>query len=1186
MHATTPDARAYETAELVEMSAEDQFRLAHAAQFPPDIYPAGAILPMSFGPKTNWTFKPPWGDVDAQWAWASKQLGQSLYRVAGAQPADLSRIARGRKDTVRAVANLWLDLDTTRGVHKPEAMPCMTDAQAWDIIAAYPLFPTGVIDTGGGLLAWWGLDEAIDPHSAQGKALLQRHKDVLAGAHFEQGVAFDGSVPADPAQVTRLPCGVNGKPLPVVGGEWTAERVAQIDPNITTAPVHLIRLDTRNRYSAEQISDAISDPALPKLPPRVAKSRKKPKKGEYVHVCGGTDHPADQVCITLPMARLMRELPGMINSSDRLISWADAGLIPDDADDWSLTWEHEKKGGIVYAKLFRASFPAEAGHQPGPAVSTLTAFGAGTASVFGVEANTGRLCSWWFIRNIRCGGRGALAHNLAKLFVGDPDGLLEGLVKYPAPADLLAAHPELAEPSTAARQDARPVEQPTVREAMASMDGAMVWLDHDPDHGLFTVFGGERHGTWTSHMELERDESGEVVGEGPVDVRVWSAIMIRLPVERYKDGNKQQCDPVHEVGVLTADGRWHSAGHQLVEDSVLAAQRMLVRSAAPVRLWSSRDWHVIQDVLQVLGEGEDGQTWQTSMGWHGGSSYTAATSDMTPAGPEPGTLRALPEITNVGGKTVVTTGQLKPALANIGWPKVPITLAEHRRAAKAVKGFLGLTPNRPDIGATMLGTLFAAPLGLPSRPAIVVDGGSEIGKTLYLRCAQAFVSGVGVRNGSLSFSLSGTYTPKGCLVVMRQYDDGVFFLNDYCLNGPKRKDDLATETVNAALKAAFEESAGGVSTQSGGHAGRRDPRCAVIVSAEERASGQGIVNRCIELHMLAGDLVLGVRDPGGWVEEWDDTGLARELYGGYLAYLAERRAELGPDGMVGWANEVTRTMNAAHGVSRASDLVAGIATGWAVFRTYATAVGVADLIPTARDITTTLGSVVERSEVRNAEEAPVEVFLSAARDWMATGAAYLAGPQHEALPVEDPDLNAFGWRVNDYEVAEHQMTAICLGLVQPASPDGRLILLQRQGVEKLWRAMQRPEKVGQIYSALEERHVVEEHRGVVAPQLGLTTGTPPRGFAIRPEALGLVSEPYTSLAKRVDGVGPDKSSAPADIMPPTGSTRPTSAGGVALAESDIDTTTGPTTAALIEGLADTADADDEDDTDYYDEDEL
>lgn len=141
---------------------------------------------------------------------------------------------------------------------------------------------------------------------------------------------------------------------------------------------------------------------------------------------------------------------------------------------------------------------------------------------------------------------------------------------------------------------------------------------------------------------------------------------------------------------------------------------------------------------------------------------------------------------------------------------------------------------------------------------------------------------------------------------MRQHDDSTFFLNDFALNGPSKKDDIATETVNASLKAAFEGTEGGVSTQTGGLSSRRDPRCAVIVSAEERASGQGIINRCIELHMVLGDLVLGVRDPGGWVEDWDDTGQAREFFGGYVVWLAGKRAEVGPDGMVVWANEVTR----------------------------------------------------------------------------------------------------------------------------------------------------------------------------------------------------------------------------------------------------------------------------------------
>lgn len=634
----------------------------------------------------------------------------------------------------------------------------MTDTQAWSIIAACPLPPTGVIDTGGGLLAWWGLEEALDPHSAQGKALLQRNKDVFAALHHEAGVAFDASVPADPVQVTRLPVGTNGKPLPAVGGEWTAERVAQIDPGITNAPVRLIRLDTRNRFSAEQISDAISDPSLPKLPAKTSK-RRKPKKGEWRHVCGGTDHPADQVCVDLPMARLMRELPGVLNSEGNLIRWADAEAIPDDADEWPLTWSHETDTGITYAKLYCGPWPVEPGQQPGPSISTMTCFGTGTAQVFGAEANTTRLCAWMLIKNVCCGGNRVVAHNLVKRFVKNPDGLLAGLAKYPRPADLLAAHPELAETSASSAAVGGAQENPTVAAALDAWDGQTIWLDRSEGKGLYVVFGGERHGIWGTRL-VPCHEDGET-WEEEVHDHIWPAIMLRLPVERYLDGDKQECDPIHEVVVLTADGTRHSAGHQLIEESVLSPHRWRVRSAAPVRQWHPGATPQMQDVLQLLGAGEAGREHQTSMGWHGGGTYVAATADMTPAGPTPGSLRALPEISTASGKTVVTPGQLKSSLACTGWPAVPTNLAAHHKAAGVVKAFLSLTPARPDIGMTVLGTLFAAVLGLPTRPAVILQGASEIGKTLYLLCAQAFLSSVSVRSGNLSFSLAGTFRPQG-----------------------------------------------------------------------------------------------------------------------------------------------------------------------------------------------------------------------------------------------------------------------------------------------------------------------------------------------------------------------------------------------------------------------------------------
>src|SRR5690606_781039 len=66
--------------------------------------------------------------------------------------------SRGGAEDCEAIPGLWVDIDVDGPNHKTTGtLPPDRDA-AWQLIADFPVPPTAVVDTGGGLQAWWLLN--------------------------------------------------------------------------------------------------------------------------------------------------------------------------------------------------------------------------------------------------------------------------------------------------------------------------------------------------------------------------------------------------------------------------------------------------------------------------------------------------------------------------------------------------------------------------------------------------------------------------------------------------------------------------------------------------------------------------------------------------------------------------------------------------------------------------------------------------------------------------------------------------------------------------------------------------------------------------------------------------------------------------------------------------------------------
>lgn len=118
---------------------------------------------------------------------------------------------RGGANDCAAIPALWVDLDVAGPNHAAvDLPPTLDDAQK--LLACHPEPPTVVVATGGGLQAWWLLDEPATIDEYQAVAERWAHHWVAAGEMY--GWHVDNT--SDAARIMRLPGGVNTKTDPGV----------------------------------------------------------------------------------------------------------------------------------------------------------------------------------------------------------------------------------------------------------------------------------------------------------------------------------------------------------------------------------------------------------------------------------------------------------------------------------------------------------------------------------------------------------------------------------------------------------------------------------------------------------------------------------------------------------------------------------------------------------------------------------------------------------------------------------------------------------------------------------------------------------------------------------------------------------------------------------------------------------
>lgn len=178
-------------------------------------------------------------------AWATPDTIDAT--VAALEPGDVwlgcatrrERLTAGRGGEADCfeVPGLWLDVDIAGPNHVAPNLPANI-AEAVELIASFPLKPTAVIESGGGLQAWWLFPELID--AADVKPILEQWATTWKELGRRRGWHVDNVF--DLARIMRLPGTGNHKadpPQPVKVSRLRPERRYGLDdfePHMLAAP--------------------------------------------------------------------------------------------------------------------------------------------------------------------------------------------------------------------------------------------------------------------------------------------------------------------------------------------------------------------------------------------------------------------------------------------------------------------------------------------------------------------------------------------------------------------------------------------------------------------------------------------------------------------------------------------------------------------------------------------------------------------------------------------------------------------------------------------------------------------------------------------------------------------------------------------------------------------------------------
>jgi hypothetical protein len=138
----------------------------------------------------------------------------NVYFGVGVRKEDLGEFKRGKNEDVLFLPGVWVEIDLKGGVHAAGNLPTSEDVQS--ILETFPLEPSIINNSGGGLHCYWLFEEPTQlltkNNTQSAERMLSRFQNVFIRLARAKGLHIDNT--ADLARVLRVPGTYNLKAEP------------------------------------------------------------------------------------------------------------------------------------------------------------------------------------------------------------------------------------------------------------------------------------------------------------------------------------------------------------------------------------------------------------------------------------------------------------------------------------------------------------------------------------------------------------------------------------------------------------------------------------------------------------------------------------------------------------------------------------------------------------------------------------------------------------------------------------------------------------------------------------------------------------------------------------------------------------------------------------------------------------
>jgi len=516
---------------------------------------------------------------------------------------------------------------------------------------------------------------------------------------------------------------------------------------------------------------------------------------------------------------------------------------------------------------------------------------------------------------------------------------------------------------------------------------------------MYAVVGGDAHGVW--EMVDEPVPGGKGTQAVPRQLLDWVPwVSARIVLQASPD--PKDVEVTYQVEIVDRHGRRDKL--EMKKEVYLSIAAIQTETRLKLDIPEERGKKAVSlrnFINSFLGDECAEQTVYAQTGWNvrdGKHIFAAPAGTVTADG-----------IIQVPFSTATVQEQA------IGFPSLPDDV---RPLAGAICDLIAVVEDMPELGVSLIGAIFGAPLRMSRRGSVMVVGEAGSGKSVMARFSTAFLSSTSPSDGFIdlkSASVAGTHT------ATRWFCDLPLIADDFRRPSSKTARERAINTLGVIVNCGYSDLGELKATVDGRRRKTYPTHTFPIITGEDSPDEEDAMKSRI-VPVFVAKSTIDKSDKGGlqrFASRWVSASSrppVNELYGAYLSWLAgqldnggswcERK---GLDGLREASDRYRTDWYQAHAKTRASEIVAAVATGWAALRAFAVDAGFADLLPSETQLGEVLDRMASETEKQNAETSTLSSILDWAGSALSSGQVVVVGRSGGAPP--DDLAFQLGWRM-------------------------------------------------------------------------------------------------------------------------------------------------------------------------------